>query len=185
MDTPTKKVEDTVAKVDDELAVGEDLAFQRKWWIFEKWVWRFFALIVIADLLGAFGRGPLANASKKSSDGAVTVHYERVERFSTPSILRIQVDPAAVHHGQIRLWMSTSLVTRLGNQRIIPQPASSQIVQNGVVYTFPSDGGPSLVSLALQPAEIGVSHLTIRLLTGDENAQQTQDAITVGIFVMP
>jgi hypothetical protein len=129
MDTPTKKIEDSIAKIDEELAVGEDLSFQRKWWSFEKWIWRLFALIVLADLLGAFGRGPLANASKSTSDRALVVHYERIERFSTPSILKINVGPSAVDHGEIRLWVSTSVISRLGNQRIIPEPSSSQIVK--------------------------------------------------------
>jgi hypothetical protein len=185
MDTPTKKIEDSVAKIDDELAVGEDLAFQRRWWSFEKWVWRLFALIVLADLLGAFGRGPLANASKSTPDRALIVHYERIERFSTPSILEIHVSPSAVDHGEIRLWVSTSLVSRLGNQRIIPEPASSQIVKGGVVYTFASGSDPSLIAFALQPADAGISHLTIRLLSGETTNRTQQDFLTLGVFVMP
>ncbi len=184
MDTPTRRVGDTVAKVDGELAVGEDLSFQRKWWRFEKWIWRFFTLIVLADLAGAFGRGPLADASKVTPDGAMTVRYERVERFSTPSILSIQMGSAAVHEGKIRLWVSTSLISRLGNQRIIPEPSSSQIVPDGVIYTFPCAGGSGLVSFALQPANVGISHLTLRLLPADP-AAPPQDSLTLGVFVMP
>ena len=83
-ETRTAPVGDSVAKVDNELAVGEDLRFQSKWWKFEKWVWRFFALVVLADLLGAFGRGPLANAHFTSPDGALAIRYERIERFLHP-----------------------------------------------------------------------------------------------------
>jgi hypothetical protein len=185
MDTPTKKIEDSIAKIDEELAVGEDLSFQRKWWSFEKWIWRLFALIVLADLLGAFGRGPLANASKSTSDRALVVHYERIERFSTPSILKINVGPSAVDHGEIRLWVSTSVISRLGNQRIIPEPSSSQIVKGGVVYTFASGSDPSLIAFALQPADIGFSHLTIRLLSGKAGNGIQQDFLTLDVFVMP
>lgn len=185
MDTPTRKVEDSVAKVDGELAVGEDLSFQRKWWRFEKWIWRVFALIVLADVLGVFGRGPLANASKTTPDGVLRVHYECVERFSTPSILKIEVGPEAVHQGKVRLWVSTSLISRLGNQRIIPEPASSQIVKGGVIYTFTSGAEPSLVAFALQPANAGVSHLTIRLLQGEGTEAVPQESLTLGVMVMP
>ena len=52
----TQPVTDSVPKINDELAVGEDLAFQRRWWRFENAVWIFFALLVILDLIGAFGR---------------------------------------------------------------------------------------------------------------------------------
>ena len=56
--TLTKPVQDSVAKVNDEVAVGEDLEFQRKWWRFENAAWVFFTLIIILDLCGLFGRGP-------------------------------------------------------------------------------------------------------------------------------
>lgn len=185
MQTPTRQVEDSVAKVDGELAVGEDLNFQRRWWAFEKWIWRFFAVVILADVLGVFGRGPLANAQKTTPDGALTIHYERIERFSTPSIFRVTLGPSAVRDGAVYLWASTSLVSRLGNQRIIPEPASSKIVQGGVIYTFLSGMRPGLIAFALQPAALGVSHLTIRLLPGDEPGRPAQDSLTAGVMVMP
>ena len=49
---PTKPVEDTISKVNDEIAVGSDLEFQRKWWRFTHLIWIVFTAIVIADLLG-------------------------------------------------------------------------------------------------------------------------------------
>ena len=53
---------DEVPKVDNAVAVGEDLEFQERWWTFERVIWSFFALILLADMLGAFGRGWLAKA---------------------------------------------------------------------------------------------------------------------------
>lgn len=183
-DTPTTSVQDSIAKVDDELAVGEDLTFQRRWWRFEKWAWRFFALIVLCDLVGLFGRGPLANANVHSADHALSIHYERVERFSTPSDLTIRFSAAAVQNGLVRLWVSDSLIERLGNQRISPQPASSSTIDGGILYAFPSGPQPGKVEFALQPAEPGVSHFTVRLVSSG-TVQQPQDALTLGVFVMP
>ncbi len=57
--TETRPVEDTVPKVDNEVAVGEDLPFQRKWWKFENAVWIVFSIVILLDLLGVFGRGYL------------------------------------------------------------------------------------------------------------------------------
>src|ERR1700679_3032394 len=56
----SKPIDDSVAKVDGEVAVGEDLEFQRKWWKFERAVWLVFTLILVLTLAGAFGRGPRA-----------------------------------------------------------------------------------------------------------------------------
>ena len=184
METATKPVEDSIAKVDGELAVGEDLKFQRHWWTFEKWVWRFFALIVVLDLLGVFGRGPLANAHEQSADGVLKLNYERVERFNTPSILTIHFTPAAVRNGQIRLWVSDSLLKRLGNQRISPQPATSTTGDDGVIYAFSSGANPNSVQFALQPAYPGPSHFELRLVSNG-TVQQPQDRLAAHVFVMP
>jgi hypothetical protein len=62
----TKPVEDSVARVNYEVAVGEDLEFQRKWWKFENAAWVLFTLIIIIDLLGVFGRGPVAKAKHRT-----------------------------------------------------------------------------------------------------------------------
>ena len=73
-------VEDSIARVNDEIAVGEDLDFQRKWWRFENAVWVIFTLIIVLDLCGVFGRGPIAKAERHSADGSIDVKYERIER---------------------------------------------------------------------------------------------------------
>ncbi len=80
-------VTDTVPKVNNEIAIGEDPEFQRKWWKFERAVWVIFSILVLLDLCGAFGRGPLAKAHKASPDGAMDVTYERIERTGTPFCL--------------------------------------------------------------------------------------------------
>ncbi len=184
METATAEVKDTVAKVSNEVAVGEDLEFQRRWWKFENAIWIFFGVIVLLDLAGAFGRGPLANATKVTPDGAMNIRYERVERFSTPSILTIHFRPDAVRDGQIKLWVSDTVVKTLGNQRIIPEPANSTTTDGGILYSFPSGANPNSVEFALQPAKPGPSHFTIRLVP-DGDIEHPKDFITAGVFVMP
>ncbi|MBV9760209.1 MAG: hypothetical protein JO340_06580 [Acidobacteriaceae bacterium] len=173
----TKPVEDTIAKVNDEVAVGSDLEFQRKWWRFTRLVWIVFPLIVVADLLGCFGRGPLANARIQTRDGSLDVKYERIERFSSPSILRIQFGPAAIHDGKIQLWMDESLIRSLGNQRIIPQPAASAIGKNGVLYTFDATALPAASAFSLEPIKPGIFHLRMHVPGCEE--------LNLTIYVMP
>ena len=152
----TTPVEDSsVSKVDDEVAVGEDLAFQRKWWRFENAVWWMFGLILALDLAGAFGRGPLAKAEKRAANGSLDVKYERIERTGTPSFLSIVFGPNAVHDGQIKLFVSESVVKELGAQRVIPAPLSTEVGNGGLLYTFPALGQPAEVELSLQPTAPG------------------------------
>jgi hypothetical protein len=157
----TKPVEDSVAKVNDEVAVGEDLEFQRKWWRFENAAWIVFALIIVLDLAGLFGRGPIAKAERRSRDGTIDVKYERIERTGSPSILSIGFGNAAIQNGKISLYVSESLVKPLGTQRVIPAPQSTVVGDGGLTYIFPASGAPATVDLALQPSGPGIYDFTI------------------------
>lgn len=173
----TKPVEDTVTRVNDEVAVGEDLEFQRKWWRFETIVWILFTIILILDLLGAFGRGYLAHAEAHAIDGSITVKYDRIERFKTPSILTVELGTGAVHDGKVRLWTSESLVTKLGNQRIIPQPLVSVVGNGGILYTFDAAQNPMSVAFALEPGNTGAYNLTLGV--------QGLEQLKLTIYVVP
>ena len=175
--TETKPVTDSISKVNDEIAVGADLEFQQKWWKFESAIWILFTILVVMDLLGCFGRGYLAKAQAKTSDGSLNVHYERVERFSTPSVMTIQFGQSAIHDGNLRLWISESLVKKLGAQRVVPQPASSTLDHGGILYTFPATAIPASVEFAMQPAGVGFSDLTLQV--------PGQEKLPLKILVMP
>ncbi|HLH03592.1 MAG TPA: hypothetical protein VKX25_12540 [Bryobacteraceae bacterium] len=175
--TSTKPVEDSVKKVNDELAVGSDLEFQHKWWRFTRGLWIFFAAVIVADLLGCFGRGPLANATARTPDNGIVVKYERIERYGAPSILRIDFGQPAIQNGQVRLWVGESLVKTLGAQRVIPQPDQSIVGAGGISYVFPISSTPASVKFALQPVAPGIYELPIRAAGSPP--------INLRIFVMP
>ena len=145
-----------VAKVDNEVAVGEDLAFQERWWTFERIIWSVFLLIVVADMLGVFGRGWLAKAELRGTDTGMDVKYERVERAMTPSVRTIDFQRAAFHDGKVELFVSDSLIKELGNQRGVPQPEQSSIGNGGITYTFPVNGVPAQVEFAMEPSFPGM-----------------------------
>ena len=174
-DTPTRPVADSVAKVDNSIAVGEDIGFQRRWWKFERLVWIFFGLVILCDLLGVFGRGYLAKAERKTSDQTVDLHYDRIDRANTPSILSIQFGPSAIQNGQIHLFVSTSVAKDLGTQRVSPQPADSAVGLGGITYTFPATGLPASVDIQLAPSYPGVYALTL----GVPGAEMVKAKVTV------
>ena len=161
MPTATKPVEDSVERVNDEIAVGEDLTFQRKWWRFENAVWVFFTLIIVLDLAGLFGRGPIAKATRSAPDGSMLVKFERIERTSSPSILTVQFAQSAIHDGKIRLFVSNGLVKSLGTQRVIPAPQETVVGEGGLTYSFPASRPPASVDLELQPTGPGLFDFTV------------------------
>jgi hypothetical protein len=165
MDTQslTTPVEDTVPKVGGELAVGENLKFQRRWWTFERIIWPIFMLIVLCDLLGALGHGWLAKAKVAVPGGGLTVDYERIERANSPSSMTLHFGPDAVRNGRIRVFLSNSIVQQLGAQRLAPQPAVSSIGQGGISYDFAASAGPADVQIQLQPADVGMHDFEVRV----------------------
>lgn len=168
---PTKPVDSSLSKVNGEVAVGADLEFQKRWWRFENIIWIAFTCVIILDLLGVFGRGPLAKAHLRSADGSVQVDYERIARYSTPSNLTIRLTPAAVRKHDVQLWVSASMIHELGNQRVIPQPATSALDHDGIRYTFPAATVPDSVEFSLEPKKPGLHRFGLRvdgseLLTG-------------------
>ena len=170
-------IQDSVPKVDNTVAVGEDLDFQRSWWRFEHAIWIFFVLVLLADVLGVFGRGYLSKAELHASDQSLFVKYERTERASTPSIMTIQFGPSAVHDNKVQLFVSESLIRQLGNQRISPQPAGSVLSQHGITYTFPIASAPAIVEFAMQPSFPGIHAFTLQV--------PGQSAVQARIVVVP
>jgi hypothetical protein len=173
----TKPVEDSVPKVEDQVAVGENLDFQRKWWKFEHIAWSFFAFLILCDILGLFGRGWLAKAQAATPDGALSLDYERIERASTPSIMTLHFAPSAIHNGQIKVFISESLIKPLGAQRISPQPAVSALSDGGITYTFAATGGVATAEIALEPSFPGYHAFRIEV--------PGSGSITGGVTVVP
>ena len=163
---PQSPVEDSVRKVNEEVAVGEDLAFQRSWWRFERGVWMLFTALIALDLAGAFGRGPLANAHAATADRSLQVRYERILRTGTPSTVTISCGPQTTRQEQLTLFISDEFVSGLGAQRIIPEPASTRIGAGGLTYLFPVRDTPAVVRIELQPPHAGRFHFTISAGSG-------------------
>jgi hypothetical protein len=161
--TFTKPIDDSVEKVNGEVAVGEDLAFQRKWWEFERATWIFFGLILALDVAGFFGRGPVAKAQRTASDDSMNVRYDRIERSGTPTILTVDIGSSAIKNGRVLLYVSHSMVKELGAQRVIPAPERTVIGNAGLTYSFPVSSLPASVEFALEPTGPGLRHVTIQV----------------------
>jgi hypothetical protein len=170
-----KPVEDSVPKIRDEVAVGEDLDFQRSWWKFERSMWSVIAIVLALNFAGVFGRGPAAHA--RVSNDAMLVKYDRVERTGTPSILEIQFQPKTLGKSQVKLHVSQSVLEQLGAQRVIPSPSDTAVGGGGLTYTFSAGEAPGSVEFALQPPKPGIFHFSLEV--------PGSPAISERVIVMP
>jgi hypothetical protein len=161
-----KPVEDSVAKVNDEIAVGEDLTFQRRWWRFENAAWMLFGLLILMDLAGLFGRGPLSKAERQAPDGSLNVKYERIQRTESSSIMTIQFAQSAIKNGNIHLFVSDSVVAQLGTQRVIPAPQETTVGEGGLTYSFLASKPPATVALDMEPTGPGIYDFTVGVSGG-------------------
>jgi len=170
--------DERIPRVDDAVQVGEDLQFQERWWKFERVVWIFFLLVLVADALGAFGQGWLARSEDHRPGSGIDVWYDRVERAETSTVLRVQFRPEVVTDGKARLFVSDSVVKSLGAQRVSPQPESSAIGNGGITYTFPVDPvKPGDVQISMQPEAPEVARFTVQV--------PGREAVTKRVVVMP
>ena len=164
-----------VSRINDEVAVGEDLKFQEKWWRFERIAWSFFALLILLDLAGLFGRGPLAHHELRAQDGSADIKYDRIARAESPSILDVKFGQSAIHDGKIKLFVSQSVVEELGNQRVIPSPETTAVGGGGLTYTFAATSLPASIQFALQPSGPGIFHFVIQVI----DAQPVKGTVVV------
>ena len=168
-------VKDSVTKVNDEVAVGEDLGFQERWWRFESAVWIFFAFVLLCALLGLLGRGPLSHGKLQNAD--MTVNFERIARTGTPSLIEVNFNPTAIHDGKLSLYVSDTVIKELAAQRVVPAAVQSSVGDGGVTYTFLATQTPASVRFVLQPDGPGV----YRLAVGTPGRQPLES----GIIVLP
>lgn len=168
-------VEDSIVKINDEVAVGEDLEFQERWWKFERIAWSFFTVVLLCTCAGLLGRGPLAVAHLQ--DGYMRVQYERIARSGTPNMMEIKFTSAAIQNGRVHLYVSDSVPKELGSQRVTPSPLETSAGNDGLTYTFAATAPTAAVKIMLQPDGPGVIPLTIGIAG--------QPALHTSVIVLP
>lgn len=166
-----------IPRYNDEVAVGEDLQFQRKWWRFENAVWVFFLIVLVCDAVGLLGRGWLSKAQKITPDHAMRLNYEYLEREFTPSDMTFYFDTAAVHNEKITLFVSDSVVKDLNAVSISPEPVKSMIGDGGFTYEFPATTGPAIVQISVKPQSPGLRRFRVE--------SKGSQPINATVFVFP
>jgi hypothetical protein len=123
--------------------------------------------VLICDLLGVFGRGPVAKAKRTTPDQTLTLEYDRIVRAGTPSNLLLRFGPNAVRDGKVSVYISDSVLKQLGAERISPQPQVSIIGNGGITYVFPATTQPLDAEIQLSPQYPGTHKFRIQVVDAD------------------
>jgi hypothetical protein len=163
-DTPQLRGADPV---NDELEVGFNQGFETGWHRAELIGRAVIVLVVAAGLAGLLGRGPFSHQSARTPDGLLSVDFEPVARFNTPTQVTLHVRPIT-GQDSVRLELSSTLVEPLGLQSIQPRPLWESARGGDVIarLAVPPDVPELFVRLHLLPAVAGIEAITARLDAG-------------------
>jgi hypothetical protein len=119
----------------DDFARGmlESMPFQRREWRLQRVGWALIALVLIAGMLGLFGRGPLGH--RTAANAALQVEYEWLARRDSQTTWKMTpLTPPA--DGRYRVALDANWAQHFQIHAIQPEPESARLAEGGWVYEF-------------------------------------------------
>jgi hypothetical protein len=157
--------------VDDELEIGFDQTFERKWRRLELTSHAVMALFVLAALAGLFGRGPFSHRSDRTADGRLALDFEPVARWGTTTQITVHFansngskTAAETTAASAQLFVNNAVIEPLGLQQVIPEPDSTEAVGGGAIFQFaiPANSDGASVRFVLKPSGVGFVKAEVR-----------------------
>jgi hypothetical protein len=131
-----------------------DPAFLKGEKIFERVGWVFMALVIVAAMLGLFGKGYLSEAVLDREQ--FQMKYQRFLHFGDLTSLEIEIPPQRSESGVVAIAFSNAYMHNFRIERIQPDPESSAHGDQ-ILYWFTATrtGEPVKVQFRLEPQTIG------------------------------
>lgn len=142
-----------------DLEINQDLAFEKRTWVFERTGWALMAIVIVAAWLGLFGiHGMLSDTTLTHDAAPLRLTYNRFARRVAPASLVFEVGPGAGKPGSLTIWLSRSYVDRIQIERITPFPQRVQTGGDRMMFTFsvPESGEPAVIRFDLQTDTAGM-----------------------------
>jgi hypothetical protein len=129
---------DTVTRTDD-IELGCDLTFERRWWRVQRIVWVILTLLILGGVVGIFGHGPLSEAMANPSGSGMQIYYDRLARRETPTQLQLRLEKAVIASGEVHIRLNRALLDCIQLKQIIPEPLATQPLADGARFIFRTD----------------------------------------------
>lgn len=124
----------------------------------ERWLW---SLLVASPLLLVFGGlvavAALSRATIVGKDGVVRLEYDRLDRFTAPTTLRVRLSSAAARGKDVRLVLSYGYMEAVNIKGVLPAPERVESAAQGVAFVFapPPKGKPMTVVFEVEGKAYG------------------------------
>lgn len=123
----------------EDIETGCDPKFERHWWRIQRIVWVILVLMLLAGVVGFFGHGPLSEATIHPPGSQLQVHYDRLARRETPSLLKVRLEKEALADGTVRIHLNRALLDRMQLKDIVPAPLATEPLADGARFIFQTD----------------------------------------------
>ncbi len=146
--------------VNDELEVGFDSRFERRWHRYEIGGRILMTLVVVAGLAGLLGSGPFSHRTLHFASGRLAaIDFEPITRFDTPTQvtfhLRTAANPALATPVDLRL--SSNIVEPFGLQHALPAASFQRASHGDIVLKLPvADSDDDLIRIIGKPTQFGL-----------------------------
>lgn len=142
----------------NKLEVEQDLHFQYREWRIERIGWFVIGLLLVAATLGVFGHHPLAKATVQTSDGRLSVQYDRFTRYQTNVDFLATLEPDKDGSGIAHLWFDPQYLDNLKVVAVSPVPLRGEAKIGGRAFVFKTDGTRFTATVSVQFETIGSVH---------------------------
>ena len=134
----------------DGLSIDQDLEFQRRSWRIQRIGRGVIGLLLLAGLLGLFGRGWLARSTLAAP--GLEVRHPRFLRLQSPEEIVVRLTDRRPDKSTVELWVDESLPEFLEFTEITPAPVSQGVRDGRPTFRFEVGGdAPAVIRLRVNP----------------------------------
>jgi hypothetical protein len=156
--------------VNDELEVGFDSRFERRWHLYEIAGRIVMSLVVVAGMAGLLGSGPYSHRTLHFPSGRLAaIDFEPITRFDTPTQVTLHLRAATGPDGDrpVEVRLSSNVVEPFGLQNAIPSAIRQRAAHGDVVMTLPvADSDDDLIRISGKPTQFGLIRMFAQIDDG-------------------
>ena len=163
----------------ERLELDQDLRFQRREWRVQRVGWLLWAAFLASGLAGLVGPGPFSTQQTATSDGRLTVEFNRFVHRHHATQLKLNMQPGGEADESLRLHIAQPLLERIQISQIVPEPTAQEVSADGIWYEFAGKPGAENVQAIfhIEHDKIGSGTGLLKLADGQP--------LSAGFFVYP